>query len=285
MALRGKKPEERTQRLKLLLSGAAGVGKTTAAIQMPRPYIIDTEAGSTHYGDIIEKAGGVVYSATDVDDVIAEVRSLYTENHDYLTLVIDPITTLFNNAVDDAERRVGNDFGRHYGEANKKFKRLCGLLTSIDMNVIVTAHEKNEYGEDMKVVGKTFDGFKKLDYIFDLWLQLSRERGKSNRTASVSKTRLIEFPDQAEFPWTYEAIAERFGKERLEKGTQTKELATPEQVGRFNALLNRLDAIEQKQLGLTVALTKLGDPEDWPQERMAKCLENIDKHLNAPAVA
>ena len=268
-----------------MLSGAAGVGKTTAAIQMPRPYIIDTEAGSTHYGDIIEKAGGVVYSATDVDDVIAEVRSLYTENHDYLTLVIDPITTLFNNAVDDAERRVGNDFGRHYGEANKKFKRLCGLLTSIDMNVIVTAHEKNEYGEDMKVVGKTFDGFKKLDYIFDLWLQLSRERGKSNRTASVSKTRLIEFPDQAEFPWTYEAIAERFGKERLEKGTQTKELATPEQVGRFNALLNRLDAIEQKQLGLTVALTKLGDPEDWPQERMAKCLENIDKHLNAPAVA
>src|SRR5690606_9964742 len=89
MTLRGKRPEDRKQRLKLLLSGEAGVGKTSAAIQMPRPYIIDTEQGSLHYGELIEQAGGAVFEATRIDEVITEVRALMTEPHDYLTLVID----------------------------------------------------------------------------------------------------------------------------------------------------------------------------------------------------
>lgn len=283
--LRGKKPEDRKQRLKLLLSGPAGVGKTTAAIQMPRPYLIDTEAGSVHYGDTIEKSGGAVFESSDIDDVIAEVRTLYTEKHDFLTLVIDPITTLFNNAVDEAEKRVGNEFGRHYGEANKKFKRLSSLLTGIDMNVIVTAHEKNEYGEDMKVIGKTFDGYKKLDYDFDLWLQLSRERGQKERRAMVFKTRLAEFEDQSVFPWSYSEIVKRYGKDRLEKGMAPQVLADASQVATFERLLSRLTDDEQKKLGIPAAFKKLGEPADWPAERMAKCIENIEQHMNSVVTA
>ena len=37
MALRGKKPEAIQKRLKALFFGLPGVGKTTAAIQFPRP--------------------------------------------------------------------------------------------------------------------------------------------------------------------------------------------------------------------------------------------------------
>ena len=43
MALRAKKPEQIRKRLKLLMYAASGVGKTTAAIQFPKAYIIDTE--------------------------------------------------------------------------------------------------------------------------------------------------------------------------------------------------------------------------------------------------
>ena len=43
MALRAKKPETVEKRLKALFYGAAGVGKTTAAIQLSSPYLIDTE--------------------------------------------------------------------------------------------------------------------------------------------------------------------------------------------------------------------------------------------------
>ena len=46
MALRGKKPEAVEKRMKALFFGPAGVGKTTAAIQFPAPYLIDTDRGA-----------------------------------------------------------------------------------------------------------------------------------------------------------------------------------------------------------------------------------------------
>ena len=49
------------------------------------------------------------------------------------------------------------DFGRHYGEANKIMKRLANLIMALDMNVVVTAHSKKEYGDNLKVLGHTFD--------------------------------------------------------------------------------------------------------------------------------
>jgi hypothetical protein len=280
MTLRGKKPETLNRRLKMLLSGHAGVGKTIAAIQMPKPYIIDTESGSVHYGEMIEKSGGCVFQTGDVDDVIEEVRNLISEKHDYLTLVIDPVTTLYSDAVDRAEKQVGNEFGRHYQQAGKQFKRLCNLLTSpmLDMNVIVTAHEKNEYGDEMKVIGKTFDGFKKLDYIFDLWLQLSRDRSNAARTAFVAKTRLSEFPDMDEFAWSYEALAAKFGKNKLETGVENTKLATPDQVRSFNFLISKLSEDEIKALKIDKAMKGVADPSDLAEARIVKAIEMIETY-------
>ena len=44
-------------------------------------------------------------------------------------------------------------------------KHLLSLLLRLDMNVIITAHSKNEYGNNMVVLGQTFDCYKKLDYL------------------------------------------------------------------------------------------------------------------------
>ena len=288
MTLRGKKPEDRKQRLKLLLSGEAGVGKTTAAIQMPRPYIIDTEAGSLHYGETIERAGGAVFETTKVDEVIAEVRALMTEPHDYLTLIIDPITTVYTELLDEGERQVGTDFGRHYGYANKYFKRLCNLLTTIDMNVVITAHEKNEYGDRLEVIGKTFDGYKKLDYVFDLWLQLERQKknGKNGkRIATVRKTRIGEFPDQDRFEWSYEAIKQRYGAERLEKGVQQVELAKEDQVERFRYLISQLSAEEVKRLKIDKALATVEDVSDLSADRIARGIKLIEEYQSMQLAA
>src|SRR5687768_14151972 len=96
-ALRARKPEAVTKRLKLFMFGPAGVGKTTAAIQFPNSYIIDAERGAENYDKIIAGSGSVIFQTNDMQVVIAEVKSLLTEKHDYRTLVIDPITTLYND--------------------------------------------------------------------------------------------------------------------------------------------------------------------------------------------
>lgn len=170
--LRAKKPEAVTKRLKLFMFGPAGVGKTTAAIQFPNSYIIDAEKGTENYDKLISGSGSVVFQTNDITEVIAEIKSLLTEKHDYRTLVIDPITTLYNDLLEKCEHKVGTDFGRHYGEANKTMKRLANLIMALDMNVVVTAHAKTEYGENLAKLGYTFDGWRQLDYWFDLVVEL-----------------------------------------------------------------------------------------------------------------
>lgn len=291
MALRAKKPQDCTQRLKLLLSGPAGVGKTMASIQMPKPYVIDTERGCAHYGPMIEKSGGMVFEPVDMNDIILEVRSLLTEKHDFRTLVIDPITTVYHALGDEGERKVGTEFQKHYKMYADKFvRRLLGLLTILDMNVVMTAHSKNLWGKVIKdgkeeptIIGETFDGYAKLDYVFDLYLQLDKDRKTGKRFARVAKTRFGEFPDMDQFEWSYQELAKRFGKDRLEKGSVTIKLATADQVQKFNFLLAQIGEDGQKALKIDKVLATVENIADLPAERIAKGIALMEQHAAALA--
>ena len=101
MTLRGKKPTVEKKRLKLMLFGSAGAGKTTAAIGFPKPYVIDTERGAENdeYVDRINGVGGALFQTTSFDDIVQEVRSLASTEHEYQTLVIDPVTVIYDDMV------------------------------------------------------------------------------------------------------------------------------------------------------------------------------------------
>ena len=219
--------------------GDAGVGKTTAGLQLPMPYIIDAERGTENYHKKINKVGGAVFNTTDILEVIEEVRKLSTEEHGFKTLVIDPITPLYFDCIDKCELEVGSEFGRHYGEANKYMKRLINLIMRLDMNVIITAHAKVVYGDDMKKLGITFDGWKKLDYIFDLVLEL-RKQTPTKRYAKVVKTRIESFPDGETFEWNYDSLTERFSQAELERDVDIITTATAAQVKEIETLADKL---------------------------------------------
>lgn len=278
MVLRAKKPKEIPKRFKVFMYGPAGVGKTTAAIQLPKPYVIDTERGTDHYAEVIEKSGGVVFQTTLMDELIEEVRSLISEKHDYLTLVIDPITTVYQDLLDHAEKQVGAQFGRHYGEANKQMKRLANLLMTLDMNVVVTAHAKPVYGDNMRVLGNTFDGWKRLDYLFDLVLELDR-RGKK-RVAQIIKTRIAAFPDGDTFEWSYDTVADRYGRDVLERHAAHDQLVTNDHLREFDRLISQLSDADRKRLGIDCALAGIDDLRDLSDERCVKGIEIITNHLN-----
>jgi len=274
--LRARTPEAVQKRLKLFMYGPAGVGKTTAAIQFPNSYIIDCEKGAENYDKLITASGSAVFQTTDMHEVIAEVKSLLTEKHDYRTLVIDPITTVYNDLLEKCELKVGTDFGRHYGEANKVMKRLANLIMALDMNVVVTAHSKKEYGDNLKVLGHTFDGWRQLDYWFDLVIELGK-KGKK-RFAKVAKTRVDSFPDEDVFEWSYDAVKKRYDIAVLEKPATQVALASPQQVAQIKELLN-IVRLPEGTTDKWLAKAGVDVWEDMSTETIQKCIEFVKGRL------
>jgi len=279
MALRAVKPEAVQKRLKALFYGASGTGKTTAAISFPSPYLIDTEKGSHNdqYVKLLQQKGGVIYNTTDFDELVTEVKTLLTEKHEYRTLIIDPLTIVYEDLLNKSAAKNGTDFGRHYSEANKKIKHLLSLLLRLDMNVIITSHAKNEYGQNMAVLGQTFDCYKKLDYLFDLVFEVQK-RGPKERVGIIKKSRIEAFPDGEQFPFSYEEIAKRYGREVLERHAVAEVLATKEQIDHLKHLIEIFkepEEVTQKWLDKAEAVSF----DEMPEALIVKCIAYMENKI------
>lgn len=286
--LRGKKPEAMEKRLKALFYGKAGVGKTTAAIQFPAPYLIDTERGAENdqYLDLIEKNNGAIFQTTDFDEMIKEIKTLLSVEHPYKTLIIDPLTIVYNDLLDKAASYLSKDgqdgtaFGRHYNLANKHMKHLLSLLLRLDMNVIITAHAKNEYGAKLEVIGLTFDCYKKLDYLFDLVFRI--EKFGKERRAYVDKSRVKGFPELEYFPFSYEEIALRYGKEVLEKSSVPVQLASEEQLKEVYRLIELLK-VPTETIEKWLTKEDVNEFEEMSSQTINKYLDGLLKKLKGEA--
>lgn len=283
-SLRAKKPTTVKKRMKALFYGPAGVGKTTAALQFPKCYYVDTERGAENdqYTKALEAGGGVYWFTTDPDELIEEVTNLLATKHDYQTLVIDPLTVIYNDLLDRGMETEGTDFGRYKIPADRKTKRLLSLLTRLDMNVIITSHAKAKWvrshdhrGKETAVQeGFTFDAYPKLDYLFDLVFEIEKQ-GK-DRIGIVRKSRVSGFPEDDRFLFNYDEIADRYGRGELERNAKAVELATPEQVARLNELLaERVNGDDLRAKWLKHA--NADDLREMEAKAIEKCIEHLTK--------
>jgi hypothetical protein len=261
-----------------MLFGSAGAGKTTAAIQFPKPYVIDTERGAENdsYVDRINERGGALFQTTSFDDIVAEVRALASETHDYQTLIIDPVTVIYDDMVASWEKRVGTDFGRGYSAAKKEWKRLTSLLSTLDMNVVLTSHAKNLYaeGQAMKVLGQTFDGPKGADYYMDLVIEV--QRNGSERLGRIAKSRIAGLQEGDVFPFSYDDIADRYGREALERNAKPVQFASSDLLLTLRDMLasrTDADALEAKWL----RAAGCEDFSDMTSEQIEGCIKWLQK--------
>lgn len=278
MGLKAKKHEPIDKRLKLFLYGDPGSGKTTAAISFPHSYVIDCERGSDHYAKQLEASGSVLFQTVDADEVVEEVRSLATEKHDYRTVIIDPITTLEADLIAKAEKEFGAGDMRIWAKRDKTMRRLMNLLMSLDMNVVMTAHGKVDYGANMTKLGKTFDGWKRLPYVFDLAIELEKRGGK--RVGIVRKTRLEGFPDSAEFEFSYDEIAKRYGAEVVAREAVPVVIASGEKIGRIKELVKVLNVDESTVEGWLrkAGVDSLDDmPDTFADKAIEAMLKKVEK--------
>lgn len=292
MALKAKKPESKEKRLKLFLYGSAGVGKTTAAIQFPNAYIIDTEKGTDFYSGMINKAGSVVFQTVNSDEIIEELKQLLTTKHDYRTLIIDPITQVYNSiqekwtrifeaqARENGKNADTQDFGmRFWGKVKSEFKMIQRLILKLDMNVIITAHQKDVYGQGMTKIGVSFDSMKGEDYLYDLIMRVEK-RGK-DRYAVVEKERsepgMQKFP--ADFIWSYENFCKFYGKEILEKESAPVEMASQDQVKELNRLLG-IVKIDEETITKWLEKADCSEFSEMTSETIQKCVDFLKKKIS-----
>lgn len=291
-ALKAVRPEVIEKRLKLLVYGPAGIGKTTAAIQFPNAYIIDTEKGADFYAKTITKAGSVVLKTNNPDEIAEQLKALLTEKHPYKTLIVDPITQVYNAVQekwtriferheDKAKNRDLMDFGpRYWGRVKSEFKAIQRVMMALDMNVIITSHQKDIYGMGMQKIGVGPDTMKGDEYIFDLVFELKKVGDKRMATTTKERSEIGENRFPPEFEWSYGNFLNFYGADVIERDAKPMEMATPEQVGEINSLL---DVVKIDDEWVQKVFTK-ADVDRWEQltgDQIQGCINILKKKLAA----
>src|SRR5581483_1209556 len=277
---------------KVLIFGPPGVGKTWVSMDFPSVFYIDTEGGAdlAHYRAKLKAAGGMYLGpdqgSLDFDTVIGQIEALATEQHGYKTVVIDSITKLFNTAITDEQQRLGDKdaFGASKKGPVRQMARLVRWLNRADMNAIVIAHQKDQWGLDAKGnregIGQTCDAYEKLEYDLHFVLRISKIGTGTNakRFAHIGKSRLTGFPEGERFDWNYEEFAARYGKDVIEKETVPDVLASPEQVAELKRLLDLVKLPD----GTTEKWLSKAGAESWEEmnsDQITGCINHLQGKL------
>lgn len=235
-----------SRKIKMLLSGGAGAGKTWAALDFPQAFYIDTEGSLSlpEYAPKLASSGGMVLGieqgSSDFKTVNEEIQTLATTDHDFKTVVIDSFTKMYMNSCAEAEKTLGNDYGKDKKEANKEARKFVNWVSKIDCNVCIVCHSKTLFLDEKEKKEKhntTFDGYDKLDYELDLWIEIFQMKNGA-RKAVVRKSRLSQFATNAEFPWSFSEFAKRHGGQVFAKAEKFVP-ATAETVGEFETLFTK----------------------------------------------
>lgn len=291
--LRAKHPKKAVlKKPKILIYGAAGVGKTWGALDFPACVYVDCEGGASldHYTDKLVASGGVYLGpedgANDFDVVLEQIRALATTKHDYKTLVIDSYSKLFNTRIqikqeemEEAKVDMDKTFGREKKPAITASKHMVSWFGKLDMNVLIVCHEKTLWS-DGKEIGKTYDGWDKLDYELDLVMQIIKVG--NSRKAKVGKCRLKQFREGEVMDWGFVPFAERYGMEVMQAASVSLAPASAEQI---DAVQRIADAVKLDPEERIKWFDKAG-VESWGEMDSAtiqKCIDFLKSKLPSTA--
>jgi len=143
---------------RLMIYGTEGIGKSTTAAGAPKPIFIPTEDGLDQIDcDSFPLARGY-------DEVVRALSALYSEQHQYQSVVVDSLDWLERLIWDEVCREYGvksiekadGGYAKGYTHALTQWREVLGGLDALrnerGMAVILLAHTKVEKFEDPESV-------------------------------------------------------------------------------------------------------------------------------------
>lgn len=143
-------PAERDSTYRVVLWAAPGQGKSVAAASAPDPILVLSADRPNAY-----QFARKFHDGRDIREVRYEdagtLEAVYRylgsdEGKDIKTLVVDPISNVYDQLVDTAPARSDGD--PNYQVVNKKILGFIKSLRNFDINVVLIAHEKLNDGKN-----------------------------------------------------------------------------------------------------------------------------------------
>ena len=166
-----KKPEELPIKKTVLggIYGQPSLGKSTLALSMPRPLLLDTDGG-LHRVQAEYRTDSVPVKS--YDDILAVLKE---DLSNYDTIVIDTLGKLVDFMCEKASNENpkllqgdGTFSQKGWGVVKNYFKQLVKDLDRLDKNLIFVAHEKEEKQGDEKFIRPDVSGSSGKDIIKEL---------------------------------------------------------------------------------------------------------------------
>jgi len=146
-----------TARVKALILGRPGVGKTRSASFWPKPIFLDADRGRMSIADRSMPYAEVKDSG-DVVDFLDHLRrdSAQGKNRKYETVVIDTFDSLQRTIIAERLRQTGNaglSGWEDWGWLDAKMQSIMERLLNLDMNVLVNVHlQSKQEGDDGPII-------------------------------------------------------------------------------------------------------------------------------------
>lgn len=168
-----KKPNELTTskiKLKGLIYGQPGIGKTSLALSAPKPLLIDFDNGLRRVAKQYQTDSVQIESYQNLLDILTQ-----EDISGYETIVIDTLGKMIDRIADwlaisnpKVKQADGQLSMKGWGNVKAEFQRLLKLLESKNKSVIFIAHEKEEKVGDEVMKRPDVAGSSGKDIVKDL---------------------------------------------------------------------------------------------------------------------